>query len=207
MCDICDKWIHIVCNNTTTDEYEQLKNQDDMWVCFLCNVKNNLLNVPFTICDNTELSNINTCNSMSFLNALPSIDVANETVNFSYTASNEIDVELPSNTDSRYYSVTEFQKLNKPKNLNIFHTNINGLESKFDNLQEFLSGTSHTLDILSITETSEQENVGFLTNIDIEGYNKFNAPSKSSRGGTIMYVNDKFNSIEHNDLSTTTNEF
>ena len=49
----------------------------------------------------------------------------------------------------------------KKKNLNIFHSNINGLGSKVDNLYEFLSGTSTKMDILAITETSENI-LGFL---------------------------------------------
>ena len=41
-------------------------------------------------------------------------------------------------------------------NLKIFHTNINGLESKFDILHELVSNGSSDLDILSITETSHK---------------------------------------------------
>ena len=108
---------------------------------------------------------------------------------FSRIAFNEIDLELPTNTSSRYYSVNEFQKLYKPKNLNIFHTNINGLESKIDNLHKFLSGTSNKMDILSITESSEQEDVGFLTNIDINGYNKFH---------TFQFLCSKIRSLASN---------
>ena len=205
-CDSCDLWIHIVCNNTTNPEYELLKHQDDLWFCSLCIIKKNLLNVPFTRCDNTELLNINTCNTMSFLEALPSIEVVNETTNFSQI-SNDIDVELPNNTNSKYFSINEFHKLYKPKNLNIFHTNINGLETKLENLHEFVTGTPHKLDILSITETSEKESVGFLTNTDIDGYIKFHTPSRTSKGGTAIYVNENFNAIERSDLSIMTDEF
>ena len=53
-CDSCDQWIHIVCNNTTAEEYELLKNQDDLWVCLLCKVNDNLINVAYTACDTTE---------------------------------------------------------------------------------------------------------------------------------------------------------
>ena len=28
-CDSCDQWIHTVCNNTTNEQYELLKSQDD----------------------------------------------------------------------------------------------------------------------------------------------------------------------------------
>ena len=60
--------------------------------------------------------------------------------------------------------------LNKKSNLNMFHSNINGLASKLDNLLEFLAGSSTKLDIVTITETSEKEDIGFLINVEIEGY-------------------------------------
>ena len=63
-------------------------------------------------------------------------------------------------------------------NMNIFHTNINGLESKLDNLHQFISGSQPKLDILAITETSEQEKVGFLHNVEIKGYKIFHTASK-----------------------------
>ena len=69
-CDSCDQWIHIVCNNTTKEEYELLKFQVDPWACSRCIIENNLINVAFTICDLNELININTWNSMTFLEAL-----------------------------------------------------------------------------------------------------------------------------------------
>ena len=76
-------------------------------------------------------------------------------------------MEIPSNSCSKYYSVADFQLLNISKKFNIFHTNINGLESKLDNLHEFLSGTSDKIDILALTETSEKECTGFLNNVEI----------------------------------------
>ena len=62
---------------------------------------------------------------------------------------------------AKYYSVNDFQTLKINQNLNIFHTNINGLRSKLDNLNEFLTGTPTKMDILAITETSENNDTGF----------------------------------------------
>ena len=59
---------------------------------------------------------------------------------FFYISSNDASIELPSKASSKYYSVNDFQLLNISNNFNIFHTNINGLESKLDILNEFLSG-------------------------------------------------------------------
>ena len=60
--------------------------------------------------------------------------------------------------------------------------NINGLQSKLDNLHEFLTVSSTKLDLLAITETSEKEDTGFLNNVEIEGYEKYQTPSKTSKG-------------------------
>ena len=70
-------------------------------------------------------------------------------------------MEIPSISCSNYYSVEDFKILNIPKNFNIFHTNINGLESKLDNLYEFISGASNKIDIVALTETSEKVDNGF----------------------------------------------
>ena len=70
-----------------------------------------------------------------------------------------------------YFTVNEVQTLKNKTNLNIFHSNINGLDSKFDNLYEFISGTSSEFDIIAITETS-QINDFFTSNVSLEGYHK-----------------------------------
>ena len=206
-CDSCDLWVHIKCNGTSSTEYEQLKIETDPWFCLVCNVNCNLINVPFTICDNFELLNINNAKSMHFLESLPSVDIINETLQFSNLSTTDINDELPYRTSCKYYSVNEFEHLNINKKFNIFHTNINGLDSKIHNLHEFLSDVTGKLDILAITETSENDNVGFLCNVDIEGYNKIHTPSMTSKGGSALYVNSSFESFERLDLSIKNDEF
>ena len=55
------------------------KNNSDLWYCQLCTIKNNLDAFLFIQCNNTELSNINHTNSMSFLESLPHVEIINET--------------------------------------------------------------------------------------------------------------------------------
>ena len=72
--DLCDLWVHNKCNGTTDKEYELLKLRDETQsciVCIVCMLSKNLVTVPFTLCDNTELRNINSSNSMKFLESLP----------------------------------------------------------------------------------------------------------------------------------------
>ena len=64
-----------------------------------------------------------------------------------------------------------------------------------------MSGTSNKIDIVVLTETSEIEDIGFIGNVEIDGYQKFNTASKSSKGGTSIYVNKYFESFERIDLN------
>ena len=73
---------------------------------------------------------------MRFLKSLPNAEIVIESTKFPNSSSNEISLELPSKTSCKYYYVNEYQRLNNLRNLNIFHTNINGLGSKIDNLYE-----------------------------------------------------------------------
>ena len=48
--------------------------------------------------------------------------------------SNEVNLNMAYQADCSYYKVKDIQKLNLDRNLNIFHTDINGLETKMENL-------------------------------------------------------------------------
>ena len=48
------------------------------------------------------------------------------------------------------------------------------------------------IDILALAETSEKEDTGFLKNVDIVGYKKYHTASKSSKRGTVIYVNKNY---------------
>ena len=186
---------------------KNLKSKSDLWHCLVCIIRNNLDSIPFTSCDDTELININSTNSMRFLESLPNLEIATETNSFSEFSLNDISKELPSKTSCKYYSVNEYQRLNTKMNLTIFHSNINGLGSKIDNLHEFLSRASTKIDILAITETSEKEYSRFLSNVEIEGYEKYHTASKSAKGGTAIYVFKNLDKIERCDLNISNLEF
>ena len=123
-----------------------------------------------------------------------------EVSKFSNITCNEVDYNLPVRTTCKYYSANEFLNLKTSNNLNIFHTNINGQESKFDILHEFISNASVELDIVAITETSHKNGEFFTTNVSLEGYDEFYTPSNSSKGGTAIYVKENYDVFERNDL-------
>ena len=133
------------------------------------------------------------------MNRFQNVEIVNEASQFSNVSMNEASMEIPSKSCSDYYSVEDFKFLNIPKKFNIFHTNINVLESKLDHLYEFISGTSNKIDIVALTEASEKEDNGLLGNVEIDGYQKFHTASKTSKGGTAIYVNKYFDSFERID--------
>ena len=137
---------------------------------------------------------------MNFLKSLPSLEILSEVSKFSNLQSAEVDLNMAYQTDCKYYSVDEFQKLNNKKNFNLFHSNVNSLEAKFDNLHEFISSNSTKFDILAITESSEKNNQNFKLNIKIDGYELFSTPSNSNKGGIVIYVGSGLNSFEREDL-------
>ena len=63
---------------------------------------------------------------MKFCESLPSFETVLETNRLLPDA--DFEHNIPSLINSKYYSVNSFQKLNKHSNLNIFHSNVNGLE-------------------------------------------------------------------------------
>ena len=80
-CNKCGK-----CNDTGEDAYLNL-NKDR---CLECSISFSLHNIPFTSCTTLELSNLNTCNSLKFLNALPSFEIVAEVSKFSDMQSSEV---------------------------------------------------------------------------------------------------------------------
>ena len=57
------------------------------------------------------------------------------------------------------------------------------------------------MDVIALTETSEKEDTGFLSNVEMDEYQKFHTASKSSKGGTAIYVNKTFDTIVRLDLN------
>ena len=51
------------------------------------------------------------------------------------------------------------------------------------------------MDIVAITETSEKDQTGFLNNVEIEGHDIYHTSSKTSKGGTAIYVNKKYDTL------------
>ena len=162
----------------------------------------NLDPFAFSSCDNTELKCLNTTNAIAE-SPNKDNDVINES-KFSNSCDGDIDKNLPNLTNCQYYSINEFQNVNTTNNFNIYHNNMNGLETKLDNLQHFLSDNNTKFDIIAVTETSQKTlHDGFLANINLQGYTIFSSPTNSIKGGTAIYSLNTIDVIERFDLNET----
>ena len=210
-CSSCGKDFHIKCDGITIKQYNHYKNTKDnplcsnlRWQCLYCTMRSNYEHIAFTFSDGQDLDNINNSDNMKFCEHLPKLEDVFETSKFSKFPNHDAEITLPSNLNSKYHSVYEFQKLKIQKNFNIFHSNVNGIESKFDTLENFVAGASSAMDILAISETSEDNDKSFTSNITLDGYRLYHTPSNTSKGGTAIYVNNNYDVFERTDIKVQT---
>ena len=208
-CDSCELWVHNKCNGTSSDEYETIKTLGELaaWECLKCKTRLLCNNLPFMFQDNLDIENLNHSDSMSFFDMLPQLKVRSEILSNEYN-SNDIDQNITDYIDCKYYTVQDFKKLSLEKTLNIYHANVNGLDSHFDNLHEFLSNEqTPKFDIINITETSQKIGENFKTNVMIEGYDFYCTETKSAKGGTAIYIKNNYDSFERDDLKILNDDF
>ena len=204
VCDTCNKWCHPKCDGMTPKEYQYYVDTSDdpsvKWHCLYCTVKFHRKNIPFTLSETHELIKINHSDSMEFCQFLPSEEIISETSKFE-TLTHDPDTDIPTLLNSRYHSVEDVQKLKLQKKFNIFHSNVNGLESKFNHLSNFLDGTKTPFDVVAISETSESNDNSFIANVSMDNYKRpFSTPTNSTKGGVALYVNKNYDSFERLDL-------
>ena len=176
------------------------------------------IDLPFNHCDNNELMKINNLdkyisNDTPNSSKLPENVITNQATRVCNRNSFEDDsnVNLSNLVGCEYYSCEDFNKLisnNYKNNVNIFHNNFNGLETKFAHLHNFLTNVDSNLDIITITETSQYENnTKFNTNVKLDGYKLYSMPTNSYKGGVAIYARKGFNVIERPDLDITNDHF
>ena len=207
-CFHCTKSFHIKCNGTTLEQYEfHQNNQNKKWYCLDCTVRYRHSIIPFTCSSVSKLININSSDNMEFCNFQPCLEIIHETSAFEKYSLPDTNFDLPNLVNSKYHTVEQCQQLKIESNFNIFHSNVNRLESKFDGLHTFISGSKSSFDIIAITETSESSEHSFSSTIKIDEYDLFHTPTSSSKGGVALYVNEAFDSFERLELKAQTPEF
>ena len=150
------------------------------------------------------------CHELEFINSNNKISHQNESVRKQQDSNNlkasnlcddDLELKLTNLNDCNYYTVEEFQKLKNDNKFKIFHNNVNGLESKLGLLHNFIANSLLDLDIIAITETSNQDpNNEFKSNITFAGYDDYSTSTLTSKGGTTIFAKKTLDTDERNDL-------
>ena len=172
----------------------------------------------FNYCNNNDLIDINnndTClvNNIQTDN-LPDYKITERAIRVSnLNAQDNDNINLSNLSSCKYYSCSKFHNLmshsNNNKNVNIFHNNVNGLESKFKSIHNFFSNNNTDVDIIAITETSQHiiDNTNFNSNVTLDGYALFSSPTLTNKGGSCIYIKNKFDAFERKDLQKINEHF
>ena len=104
--------------------------------------------------------------------------------------------------------ISDLSKLQDTEDsFSLFHLNIRSLSAHYDELLLVLSSFSLSLDVSGISESKEQIDCGFLTNVNISCYTMHLTPTKSSAGGVALYVKFSLDYKPREDLSVCKDEF
>ena len=169
--------------------------------------------LPYKSCDSNEIKLINS-NDRCFINDETiynqqdvNINAINERKSINL-CDHDLELKLSNLSDCSYYSTEEFQNLNTDNNFKIFHNNVNGIETKFDLLHNFFASCLSDLDIIAITETSNQDpNNEIKSNIKLVGYEDYSTSTLTSKGGTTIYSRKTLDHDERKDLKIKTDHY
>ena len=173
LCDLCNFWIHIKCNNTSGDKYERLQLDDDAWFCQKC--FNQL--VPFGGITHEDLKlTLQGKNFDFFLD--PDNDV---NIQFYRDIEDSLDQDDNSNIDCPYLALSQVnEKYNKNKPcISAIHLNIATLDLHFGELSTILQNCTVPFNFIGIIETGFKDKTKAKAASSLENYNHFDCCTKT----------------------------
>ena len=201
-CDICDLWIHIKCNNISPSKYEELMSDSEPWICIKCinshlpfgqcndkifyinqdgvSTESNLENLKFSTNKNDKQLKKQICDLI-----IENTDPQNENKNF-----------------CKFYDLDKFakSKFKSENNFSLLHLNIASLQFHIEDLKILLQILEYPFDIIAISETKIQKGTNTIIDINIPNYQYIHTPTESTKGGTLLYINNNLNSKPRTDL-------
>ena len=189
-CDKCDKWVHIRCNNICKKTYRTLKKDPTPWFCKLCL----RAEVPFSELNNTEFARLIKDRTIIHKKQIEESTLLEKLNQFS---ENE-------NLTCKYYNTKQLKDLisenNNSKGLTLLHMNISSLPYHFDEFTTLLSELNTNFKVIGITETRLTTKKDPVNSIEIENYNIEHTPTKSDKGGALLYISKEIDYKTRDDL-------
>ena len=197
-CSICNSNSHLKCNKIENPELKKSKHHSEIFMCVQCNREN----LPFYV---------NRDKKHEFYNRdfLPSDDIKTffkelNDFNNNRTHESQIDddnLDISPLINCQYVDIKTLnqQKVNN-KTFSILHLNIASLEKNKEELEASLSLLKFQFDVIGISETKIKTQFPPKFDVDISGYKHYSTPSEANKGGVIIYVLQKYDTIPRKDL-------
>ena len=144
-CDLCDSWVHIVCNNLNLDTYQKLQKDKFLWYCMCCFWKE----LSYGSINDTKFRNLLHGEAIVFPN--PNI------ISSLIKESEYFHEEILKKANNKFYTPDEFnnamKSLNLASQLFCMHLNISFLSYHHLKLYNLLSNLKIKQNIIGISET------------------------------------------------------
>ena len=168
----------------------------------MCTIEHNAQIFPLTFLDKIELNELNEISS------LPPYEVLSKLLKLPSLNDFDMDENLVNAINSKYCDFSELRNTdNSKRSFSLFHFNLRSLSKHIDELQMLLRSTNIPFNIIRVSETKEQVDGGFLTNVNLNGNDFYSQPSKTSAGGVGIYIKSSLNYVIRDDLNKTEDEF
>ena len=192
-CDICDKWIHIACNNLSTYTHKKLQKDKSPWYCICCLQRE----LPYCSIGDDVLN--------SFMHGNRILSPNPEFISSVIKQSEYFDEEILEKVNDKYYTPTEFNNaLNglSTKKQNLYmHLNISSLSYHHLELNNMISDMKIKPKIIGISESRLQKVKQHITNILLPNYVYEHTPTESSKEGTLLYLDKNLKCKLRKDLN------
>jgi len=103
----------------------------------------------------------------------------------------------------KYADYKTFCHVKNNKELSTLHMNISSLAKHKDEFETALNLLNYKFDIIGLTETKLIKNSTPNFDISLTGYKCYHTPTEASKGGSMLYIDDKFNSLPRHDLESS----
>ena len=208
-CDLCAQQVHIKCNILGPKEYNyHMKNPEAAFHCLKCmedlipfsSLNDNQFNIAVKQGVNYALDTDLLYNPIEMDKKL--FDRINHAVSLSQH--DDIDEEINTFIDCKYYGVEDFQNLKvKPeKSFSVFHLNIHSVQAHIDDLRILIGMLDYEFDFICLSESKLIKGVKPQIDINIDGYQPpEGTPTEGEKGGVLIYAKNGINYIPRNDLN------
>ena len=113
--------------------------------------------------------------------------------------------DLENVANSTHFETDQIQSLKfsqKEKSLSFFHINTCSLNKNFDDPVYLLKCTNENFDIIAVSETRISKKTSLTSNINLNNYSLESTPTKSTAGGTTLYIFNRLSYKPRTDLNT-----